>query len=47
MEVQIYSLFSADFLESLYRFAIQFAYDLLVAWMATEIAKSRTANNRI
>ena len=46
MDVELYSLFSADFLEALYRFAIQFSYDLLVAWMATEIAKSRTANNR-
>ena len=46
MDVELYSLFSADFLEALYRFAIQFAYDLLVAWMATEIAKSRTANKR-
>ena len=46
MDVELYSLFSADFLEALYRFAIQFAYDLLVAWMATEIAKSRTVNNR-
>ena len=46
MDVELYSLFSADFLEALYRFVIQFAYDLLVAWMAAEIAKSKTANKR-